>query len=264
MAQPIKLVIALVILLLAFGAVERMWPALRQRAALMRPGFLLDATYWFFNPIVTKAVAGLCAAIVVFVMVRTSGIPLADLKLHGFGPVAQQPGWLIVAEMLLLGDLIGYWTHRAFHRIADLWDIHAIHHSSVQLDWLSSVRVHPLNDVIAKTLRVIPFVVLGFPLTAVVAYIPLLTVFAIFLHANVPWRFGPLRYVIASPAFHRWHHTCADEGRERNFAGLFPFIDIAFGTFYLPTHQPSAFGIDEHTGDSFFAQLVYPFRAERE
>jgi len=27
------------------------------------------------------------------------------------------------------------------------------------------------------------------------------------VHANLNWTFGPLRYVVASPVFHRWHHV---------------------------------------------------------
>lgn len=263
MAHPINLLVVLVVLLVAFGLVERLWPAVPKLAAIRRPGFLLDLVYWFFNPMVTRAVTGFCAAMVVFSLIRVSDMDIDQLRLHGFGPVAHQPGWLIVFEMLLLGDLIGYWSHRAFHYCTDLWDIHAIHHSSVQLDWLSSVRVHPLNDIISKTIRVVPFVFLGFPLTAVVAYLPMLTIFAIFIHANVPWRFGLLRFVIASPAFHRWHHTSADEGLNCNFAGLFPFLDLAFGTFYMPDRQPTRFGVDERISVNFFEQLVYPFRPDR-
>jgi sterol desaturase/sphingolipid hydroxylase (fatty acid hydroxylase superfamily) len=27
------------------------------------------------------------------------------------------------------------------------------------------------------------------------------------VHANLNWTFGPLRYVLVSPVFHRWHHA---------------------------------------------------------
>ena len=64
------------------------------------------------------------------------------------------------------------------------------------------------------------------------------------LHANVNWSYGPLRYVVPSPMFHRWHHPTEAEGLETNFAGLFPVIDLAFGTFFMPAgRQPQRFGI---------------------
>jgi sterol desaturase/sphingolipid hydroxylase (fatty acid hydroxylase superfamily) len=110
---------------------------------------------------------------------------------------------------------------------------------------------------------VIPLLVLGFSPGVLAGYVPLLTFYAILLHANVPWTFGPLRYLLASPAFHRWHHTAEEEGRDKNFAGLFPFLDLAFGTFYLPEgRQPERFGLGrEEVPAGLVAQLAYPFRA---
>ena len=264
LAQPIRLAIAILILTVVFGLIERIWPAIPRQAKWRPRGQVgVDLCYWFFNPIVTKSITGFCAAMVVLFVVAVSGLDLDQVRTSGFGPVVHQPMWLIVFEMLFLGDFIGYWIHRAFHVVPDLWDVHAIHHSSESLDWLSSARVHPLNDVISKTLRVIPFVLLGFPLTAVVAYVPLLTFLGILLHANVPWRFGPLGYVIASPVFHRWHHTSADEGLNKNFAGLFPVIDMMFGTWYMPAYQPTQFGVHETIPGNFLRQLVYPFKPDR-
>jgi hypothetical protein len=40
----------------------------------------------------------------------------------GFGPVVRQPLGLIVAEMFVLGDVLGDWIHRAFHSRA-LWKV---------------------------------------------------------------------------------------------------------------------------------------------
>jgi len=95
----------------------------------------------------------------------------------------------------------------------------------------------------------------------VAAYAPFLTFHALLLHTNVPWTFGPLRYVVSSPAFHRWHHTTETEGLDKNFAGLFPFIDMAFGTFYMPPgRQPARFGIvADDVPEGIFRQLVHPF-----
>ena len=55
-----------------------------------------------------------------------------------------------------------------------------------------------------------------------------------FVHANLNWTFGPFNYVLATPVFHRWHHTSLEEGGNTNFAGTFPIWDILFGTFRMP------------------------------
>jgi sterol desaturase/sphingolipid hydroxylase (fatty acid hydroxylase superfamily) len=122
--------------------------------------------------------------------------------------------------------------------------------------------VHPVNDIVGKLTQAAGLLLLGFDSTLLAAYAPLLTLYAIFVHANVPWTFGLLRYVLASPAFHRWHHTSQAEGLDRNFAGLLPLWDLVFGTFYMPHgRRPEVFGI---TGgvvpEGLFAQLTYPFQ----
>jgi sterol desaturase/sphingolipid hydroxylase (fatty acid hydroxylase superfamily) len=178
--------------------------------------------------------------------------------------IANQPQWMLILEMLVFGDLIAYWSHRAFHS-GRLWPFHAVHHSSRELDWLSSVRLHPVNEMLGRSLQVIPFVLLGFPITLLVAYVPFLTFYALLEHANINWSFGPLRYVISTPLFHRWHHTSESEGLDKNFAGLFPFWDMLFGTFYMPDGQvPSEFGVHgQKFPETFVGQMIYPFASQR-
>jgi len=143
---------------------------------------------------------------------------------HGFGPVAAQPVWLQIIEVYVVFDFIGYWSHRVFHR-SRWWPFHAVHHSSEDLDWLSSVRVHPVNDLGSKFCQVTPFLLLGFSPLVTFSAAPFFTFYALFLHAAVDWDLGPLRGVIASPVFHRWHHSKDAAAWDKNFAGLFVFWD---------------------------------------
>lgn len=259
----VGLIAALVVLSGIFWVVERLAPGIRGQRR-RPPDTRLDVAYWFFTPIVTRWVTK-GAVILVFVAVAFGeGIPLREFAAHAAARdtwVRSWPLWLQVPAILVLADLLAYWTHRAFHH-RRLWAFHAIHHSSRELDWLSSVRLHPLNDAAARVAQVVPLYFLGFDGTVLAAFGPFLTLYAILLHANVRWTFGPLRYVVASPVFHRWHHTSEDEGLDTNFAGLFPFIDLAFGTFHMPPGRlPSRFGLirdDVPTG--LLAQFLYPFR----
>jgi fatty acid hydroxylase family protein len=66
---------------------------------------------------------------------------------------------------------------------------------------------------------------------------PVLTVMAILVHANLDWDWGPLRALLASPRFHRRHHTDEANARDKNFAGLRPIWDILFGTYYMPRNR---------------------------
>lgn len=56
----------------------------------------------------------------------------------------------------------------------------------------------------------------------------------IYVHINVDWGHGPLRYVLASPRFHRWHHADVPEAYGKNLANRFPVFDLIFGTYYMP------------------------------
>ncbi len=47
----------------------------------------------------------------------------------------------------------------------------------------------------------------------------------------------------ASARFYRWHHSSAQEGRDKNFAGLLPLWDILFGTYHMPDSQLTRFGV---------------------
>ena len=255
-----------VVFTLVFWPLERLRPAVPEQPRWRRDS-LTDLGYWFFTPLVTRVVTRAALIVAVVALAAASGVPLRKPEVQAFlvgngSAVQRQPVWLQVVEVLVLGDLIGYWSHRLFHG-RELWPFHAVHHSSTQVDWLSSVRLHPLNDVVSRLLQSIPLLLLGFPAGILAGYLPFLTFYAILIHANVSWDFGPFRHLIASPAFHRWHHTSQAEGLDKNFAGLFPWIDRLFGTYYMPQgRQARAFGIlGGGVPDGLLAQLAYPFRA---
>jgi sterol desaturase/sphingolipid hydroxylase (fatty acid hydroxylase superfamily) len=260
MIQVLGIFIALAGLSALFCVLEWAFPSVAGQPSWRRNS-RVDLLYWFCTPLVSRAISKAVAAAGVIVALAALGRHIGPEAARGFGPVLHQPQWVIVLEMLLLGDVIGYWTHRWFHG-AGLWEFHAVHHSSTQLDWLSAVRVHPINDAVSKLVLAVALACLGFPLPALAAYVPFLTFYAILLHANVNWSFGPLRYVIASPLFHRWHHTTEEEGLDKNFAPLFPFVDLLFGTFYMPQGEsPSRFGMNgTRVPETFHGQLLFPFR----
>lgn len=221
------LIIAFGVLTLLAWVLARFWPGV-PRQKLLRAGFWTDCLYWLWTPILTRTITPIAIAIAVLPVALLFDTNLRTIA-HGHGPLAALPLWVQGIAIFVLGDFLGYWQHRMFHRTA-LWRFHAVHHSSAELDWLSSVRLHPVNDVIARLIQAMPLLILGFNTTAVAFYAPFTTFYAIMVHANVNWDLGPFRAVFTSPAFHRWHHTKADEGQDKNFAGGLPLWDILFGT----------------------------------
>jgi sterol desaturase/sphingolipid hydroxylase (fatty acid hydroxylase superfamily) len=260
------LAIALLVLAVVIGIFERFWPSIRGHKLIGRRGFVTDLAWFGFTPLVGRVIVTVGVFLAILPLLLTHGVSLNKASIQDFINrdtwMTAQPQWFQVVAILVVGDVLAYWLHRTFHFQPTLWRYHAVHHSSEDLDWLSAVRVHPFNEIGMRGVQAFVLLALGFSGGAVAAFVPLLTLYAIFLHANVSWSYGPFKYVIASPAFHRWHHTSEEEGLNINFAGAFPGIDMLFRTFYMPPkQQPAVFGVvGNDVPENFFKQLVYPFR----
>lgn len=263
----IVLAVALLLLFAGFALIERVWPSIRGQKRFRR-GFKTDVAWFFWDPIVNRPITYVAlSAVAVFVAVVFFRVEATGDAIRAFierdTAVSRQPQLLQALELLVLFDFAGYWSHRWFHRRSWLWKYHAVHHSSEELDWLSSVRVHPVNELGQRTIQVVPLLILGFQPGALAGFTVFFTLLAIGFHANVGWNFGWFKYVVASPRFHRWHHTSEAEGLDRNFAGLFPWIDWLFGTLYMPKDRESReFGIvgGGPVPTGLWRQLLYPWR----
>ena len=121
--------------------------------------------------------------------------------------------------------------------------------------------MHPVNDFVTRVCQVVPVILMGFSLKAVLLLVPFLVFFVIVLHSNLNWDYGWFRWVLVSPLYHRWHHTTDPEGLDKNFAGIFPIWDLLFGTAHFPRREPVTFGVNHNPPpESFWGQLLYPFQ----
>lgn len=255
-------------LILVFGALSAIFAVLEWAFAAnpaqkrLRAGFKTDLVYWFTTPLFFKAVSTFGTAVFLSILYHTKPPQLKALfDTRQTWVTVHLPLALQILSLLVIADIMSYWLHRLFHG-KKLWKFHAVHHCSEELDWLSAVRVHPVNEWITRWIEAVVLLGLGFNPASVALYIPFLTFYAIMLHANVKWDFGWFGNIIASPRFHRWHHTAQEEGLDKNFAGLFPWIDRIFGTYYMPKGKmPDKFGLyNERIPNSFWGQMAYPFK----
>jgi sterol desaturase/sphingolipid hydroxylase (fatty acid hydroxylase superfamily) len=175
------------------------------------------------------------------------------------GPIAALPLWAQIAILLTATDFCQYWLHRAFHH-PWLWPFHAIHHGPSEVHWTTTFRVHPINYVLYTTSLAIAARLAGFAELAFLLAAPVIFVTGTLAHANLNWTFGPFRWVLVSPVFHRWHHTRARATRNTNFAPMLPVWDLAFGTFHMPAGAlPGAYGV-AGLPTGLIGQMLHPLR----
>lgn len=247
----------------AYGPLLLGWSRPGRAAARTRgSGLRTDLGYLLLGPI-NEALSRACRTLGIAVCAIVLGKSVGPELLRGFGPIIEQPRWIVVAEVLVVADFAFYWTHRLAHTVPFLWRFHAIHHSTRHVHWISALRAHP-TEAYAHLFNVIPLLVLGFPVDALGMLLPVISVYALAIHCDVDISLRPLRYLLNTPAYHRWHHARDVRHGGVNFAGFFPIWDLIFGTYHLPDHRPLETGIDDpDMPEDFLAQLAYPFRKQR-
>lgn len=222
----------------------------------------VDGFYYALNSTLLRPVKqGLSLALIAGWLALAGRAWPAGEGIETVGPLAALPLWAQFAAALAIYDLAAYWTHRLLHA-GWPWRVHATHHSATTLRWLSAERTHPLEVALYAVLPLAPVLVVGLTPALILAAYPLVRAQVFLTHANLDWDYGPLRAVWVSPRFHRWHHTFAREGGNKNFSFLLPLWDILFGTYYMPPGlRPRAFGADDGPAPrSIPGQLLHPFR----
>jgi sterol desaturase/sphingolipid hydroxylase (fatty acid hydroxylase superfamily) len=245
----------LVLLALIFVPLERLFAVHPQK--FFRKALAQDVGYYFISGLVPS-------------LLLAVPLSLAAVGAHALVPlrlqvaVATRPLWQRILAGLVVGEIGFYWGHRWSHEIPFLWRFHSVHHSAEHVYFLTSSRAHPIDNVFIRLCGLIPAYILGVasPLTPTGSLVPVLivlvaTMWGFFIHSNLRWRLGPLEWLVATPAFHHWHHTLR-EPLDRNYASMLPCMDWIFGTFYLPKQWPSAYGTTTKVPGSLGRQLVYP------
>jgi sterol desaturase/sphingolipid hydroxylase (fatty acid hydroxylase superfamily) len=225
------------------------------------PGLSTDVSYGLIHGLIGPYFK--LPALIIATNILMGMMPEAQVQTYfaeGRGPLSGLPFYWQVAFYVIVTDFLHYWIHRAFHDIK-LWRFHAIHHSATQVDWTTTYRIHPINAILQPASVTVLMMLLGIAPSVMLFTLPFDVLTAAWVHSNLKWNLGPLKYVIAGPVFHRWHHGLPGDGGDKNFAPTFSLWDYMFGTFYMPEGRiPENFGTDDHHfPEGYFAQLVYPF-----
>ena len=245
--------LSLLFLMLVFRPLEIAFPA-RSGQRFLRPGWFLDLCFFLGQYVIWN---GLVVGLLSYFSYWLNGIVSTEFR----NGVAAQPWWLQVVEVVLLSDFFVYWGHRLQHRVGFLWRFHSVHHSAEHLDWLAAHREHPLDTVYTMGLINLPAFVLGFPLETIIGFITFRGIWAIYIHSNVRLPIGPLRMLLGAPELHHWHHDSARDAG--NYANISPLMDILFGTYHCPGHEPERFGLSEPAPKTYLGYMIQPLLPRR-
>jgi sterol desaturase/sphingolipid hydroxylase (fatty acid hydroxylase superfamily) len=246
--SPIAAIVLLFVVVVPF---ERLFP--RHRQPFRRPGLMTDVLYGLTQR--ALAVSGLVVGAVIGIvsLAWLPGLLLRPL-------VSALPRPLTVVVGFVVFDLLAYWGHRWSHELPLLWRFHAVHHSSRQMDWVSGLRVHPLDGLVVAPV-VVFLLASGFNPRLAGALVVIQIVTGLFLHANVRWRWRPLHRVVITPELHHWHHSNEPDARNHNYTVFLPVWDLVFGTYFMPAdRRPQVYGIDQDMPGTIGAQLLQPLR----
>jgi sterol desaturase/sphingolipid hydroxylase (fatty acid hydroxylase superfamily) len=237
-----------------FIALEKIVPHKRDQP-ILRPDFWHDGRYFIFNHL----------AIGIFLFMSVRAVPslfswTINAELQTW--FRSLPGLVQFIAILVTADLMEYATHRAMHEVPALWRFHAVHHSVERMDWLAGSRLHFLEPLVTRTFVMLPAFVLGASDTPLLCYIVWAGFQAGLVHSNFGLEFGPLKYLVATPLFHHWHHGSDKDAIDINYAAHLPILDRIFGTYHMPSDRwPEHYGV---AGDplpkGIWRQFLYPFQ----
>jgi sterol desaturase/sphingolipid hydroxylase (fatty acid hydroxylase superfamily) len=240
------------IVFLIFMPLERLLPA-QQGRKYLRDGLATDLLHLFLTGILIRV--GFLVVLVPVMVGIKFGVPNIVGEM-----VRAQPTWLQILEIIVISDIGFYVAHRLEHAVPFLWKFHAIHHSIEELDALAAHRVHPLDQLFVQSMSLLPVYALGFDVLPIVVTTVIYFWQSLLIHSNIRIGLGPLKWLVAGPLFHHWHHAHEPQAIDKNFAGQLSIIDALFGTMYMPDRLPAKYGTDEPVPDAYHRQLAYPFR----
>lgn len=144
--------------------------------------------------------------------------------------------WTFALTFILV-DLVYYWFHRLSHTNRFLWAFHFTHHTGQKFNLLTAYRLNWFSFIIIP-LFVMPLALAGLPVSFIAISLVLNLFYQFFLHTEMIYKIPFLEGFINTPSAHRVHHAHNKEYLNKNFAGVFVFWDVLFGTYTTENEKP--------------------------
>lgn len=168
---------------------------------------------------------------------------------------------------VLLSDLNGYIAHRLYHKVPLFWRFHRVHHSDVELDASSALRIHPFEFIFQAVTQATVLPLLGVSNSSFVIYVAFSLPLFVVNHSNIKFPNWYEKYVsicFITPNWHRVHHSNKQVETDSNFADVFTFWDRLFSTHRNQKPEDITFGLEnlrERESQTFWGMLVTPFKS---
>lgn len=258
--NPLLYVVVAALLLLSFLRPAMAWS--RQ----FLPSFAQDAVYLVVRAFVVLPV--LACAIWVVHAATTTYMPWIQIDaLHGLPILAQ------ILLAFVARDFLQYVSHFLRHKIRWMWYFHTIHHSQEHLNPLTTKRNHLFEDIFTTiVISWVPLAILGSPVETWWLFYAIDGGWDYMVHSNLRLPFGPLRYVVVTPEYHRIHHSKLPQHYDKNFSVRLVLWDVVFGTACFDFDEEVETGVPDdrfvHERDAhpwslvrtWALQWIYPFR----
>lgn len=170
----------------------------------------------------------------------------------GLLPRLGLPFWLDCVLAVLLLDLAIYWQHRWMHVVPMLWRLHRLHHSDTGFDVTTGLRFHPFEMAVSLVYKLTVVAALGAPPVAVLVFELLLSIGALFTHADFalpPALDRRLRWLLVTPSMHRIHHSTWRPETDSNYGFHLSIWDRLFRSYRA---QPRALEASMPIGLEYF------------
>jgi ornithine lipid hydroxylase len=198
-------------------------------------------------------------------LATVAGSPIAARLGGGPWPI-HWPMAVQVVLAVVVAELGNYTQHRLAHAVPWLWRFHALHHDPERMAVLKTTRVHVLDNGASVFCALVPVVMLGAPVDAILWLNLVGNIAALLEHANVRMKTPAwLNAIVCTPANHMCHHSRVLAESNTNFAMYVMVFDQLFGTFRQPrSERPNDVGLEDNpVPKRFVAQTLGAFWMRR-
>lgn len=178
-------------------------------------------------------------------LLRGAGLSTRLFVFHSaarFVPHQTLPSFASLAGCYVLVDFIYYWKHRLFHQTRLGWALHSTHHSSRELNFLSTFRLNWFEAALSYFFF-LPLIVTGLPPLVLFTLIEINDGWQFVCHTRLVNKITWLDRFLNTPNIHRVHHHRSRDMADRNYGSTLMVWDRLFGTYH-PGLQNAVYGID--------------------